>query len=301
MKHLYVFYFFTAFTIGIVSLGVAVLVFQRTKDALVRYYIYFYIPFTLVVFCNMVLSYIGSNITNIHPAVFDAVNYLESFPAKYLLMFTIPLFTHFFFSVPKRRRQNGIVGGIVLLAFLGQHLTEFVLKNPALDDLGDYIEYSVFLLIVVCSIMIGIKYYRRLGEHSRMSLARKLLVLLSLSLPGMVNDLFLSDLSPFRFYPLMYGVFSVLMSHHLLKNILVPPQAEKPGVRDLDGGTYGLSAREGEIVRLVLEGYSNGKIGKTLFISLNTVKSHLRNIYAKLGVRSRYELISFFSKNHPEV
>ena len=290
------------FRVGFVlMLGVALLVFQRTKDALVRYYIYFYVPFTLVVFCNMVLSYIGSNITDMHPGIFNAVNYIESFPAKYLLMFTIPLFAHFFFSVPGRDRSNRIAGGIVLLAFLGQHLTEFVFKNPALDDLGDYVEYSIFLLIVVYSIIIGVKYYKKLQERSRKRLAAKFLVFLSASLPGMVYDLFLKDLSSFRFYPLFYGVFSVFMSHYFLKNILFHPYAEKTGVLDIDWAKYGISPREQEIVLLVLQGSSNSRIGKTLFISLNTVKSHLRNIYGKLGVRSRYELISLFSKNHPEV
>jgi hypothetical protein len=71
----------------------------------------------------MVLSYIGSNIADIHPAVINAINYFESFPAKYLLMFTIPLFAQFLVSVPDRRRKNWIVGGITLLAFLGQHYT----------------------------------------------------------------------------------------------------------------------------------------------------------------------------------
>jgi DNA-binding CsgD family transcriptional regulator len=301
MKHLYFSYFFLAFSTGIVSLGVAALVFQKTRDSLVRYYIYFYIPFTLVVFCNMVLSYIGSNITDIHPTVLSTINYIESFPAKYLLMFTIPLFTHFFFAVPDRKQKNWIVGGIVLLAFLGQHFTEFLSKNPAVDDLGDYSEYSVFLLIVVYGIFIAVKYFKKLRECSRKSLAVKILVLLSVSLPGMVNDLFLADLSPLRFYPLLYCVFSLIMSHYFLKNILFRPHAEKTGAQDFDWGKYAISAREKEVVLLVLQGCSNSRIGKTLFISLNTVKTHLRNIYAKLGVSSRYELISFFSQNHPEV
>lgn len=301
MKHLYFSYFFFAFSIGIVSLGIAALAYQKTKDLLVRYYIYFYIPFTLVVFSNMVLSYIGSNIADIHPAVINAINYFESFPAKYLLMFTIPLFAQFLVSVPNRRRKNWIVGGITLLAFLGQHYTEFLNKNPAVDDLGDYIEYSVFLLIVVYSIFIGIKYFKTVQERTRKSLAVPLLVFLSVSLPGMVNDLFLSDLSPLRVYPLLYCVFSLIINRHFLKNVLVHPHAEKAGVQDFDWGKYGISAREKEIVLLVLQGCSNSRIGKTLFISLNTVKTHLRNIYTKLGVNSRYELISYFSHNHPKV
>ena len=52
----------------------------------------------------------------------------------------------------------------------------------------------------------------------------------------------------------------------------------------------GLSPREAEIAGLVLRGYSNREIEKRLFISLETVKKHVSNIYRKLGVRNRVQL-----------
>jgi len=48
-----------------------------------------------------------------------------------------------------------------------------------------------------------------------------------------------------------------------------------------------LSEREIEILQLIAEGQSNQEIGSRLYLSLNTVKAHTRNIYGKLGVNSR--------------
>jgi DNA-binding NarL/FixJ family response regulator len=60
------------------------------------------------------------------------------------------------------------------------------------------------------------------------------------------------------------------------------------GVRP--GGGVALSAREREVVRLVVDGASNDEIGARLGISARTVESHLRRLFERLGVASRTEL-----------
>jgi DNA-binding CsgD family transcriptional regulator len=54
---------------------------------------------------------------------------------------------------------------------------------------------------------------------------------------------------------------------------------------------YNISKREREIMELILEGKSNKEIEGQLFISFNTVKNHIYNLYQKLGVNSRTQLM----------
>jgi DNA-binding NarL/FixJ family response regulator len=51
-----------------------------------------------------------------------------------------------------------------------------------------------------------------------------------------------------------------------------------------------LSNREREIVALVAQGYRNREMAEKLFISEQTVKNHLHNVFDKLGVSDRLEL-----------
>ena len=53
----------------------------------------------------------------------------------------------------------------------------------------------------------------------------------------------------------------------------------------------GLSRREMEVLELLAEGYSNQEIGDKLFVSLNTIKTHIASIYQKLNVRRRTQAI----------
>jgi LuxR family maltose regulon positive regulatory protein len=52
-----------------------------------------------------------------------------------------------------------------------------------------------------------------------------------------------------------------------------------------------LSERELEVLHLIADGLTNPEIASRLFISLNTVKAHCKNIYGKLGVKNRMQAI----------
>ena len=57
-----------------------------------------------------------------------------------------------------------------------------------------------------------------------------------------------------------------------------------------------LSPREEEVAQYVAQGLRNAEVAKRLFISEQTVKSHLNNIFQKLGVRDRVELTLYAAR-----
>ena len=62
---------------------------------------------------------------------------------------------------------------------------------------------------------------------------------------------------------------------------------EPPSAVPAPAGTAALSEREAVVLEAVARGLSNREIGRQLWISEQTVKFHLRNVYRKLGISSR--------------
>jgi RNA polymerase sigma factor (sigma-70 family) len=61
-----------------------------------------------------------------------------------------------------------------------------------------------------------------------------------------------------------------------------------------------LGNREKDILKLVAKGYSNKEIADTLFISEPTVRNYISSIYAKVGSKNRFRVISIAQKAHIE-
>ncbi|MCD4534541.1 LuxR C-terminal-related transcriptional regulator [Nocardioides sp. cx-169] len=57
--------------------------------------------------------------------------------------------------------------------------------------------------------------------------------------------------------------------------------------------TTNLSARESEIVALIVQGLSHQEIAETAFLSINSVKTYIRTAYRKMGVTRRSQAVGW--------
>jgi diguanylate cyclase (GGDEF)-like protein len=77
---------------------------------------------------------------------------------------------------------------------------------------------------------------------------------------------------------------------------VMPPEVQA-AISELEGNRRlleELSEREIEVLRLIAEGKSNSQISEDLFITVNTVRFHLANIYQKLSVSNRTEAANYY-------
>ncbi len=100
--------------------------------------------------------------------------------------------------------------------------------------------------------------------------------------------------------PLHNRLNALLKNHIYLTTISVMPVQEQNGLICKLTIAEKLTDRESEIVALLLRGMTYRMIAGELHVSENTVKTHVKNIYSKAGVRSRTELMNLLLNIQPQ-
>lgn len=103
---------------------------------------------------------------------------------------------------------------------------------------------------------------------------------------------------PFNPVILIYLLGNIWTIIYLNKNKLGRPENsynDVPELYSIDeiSERFKLTRREKEIILLIYKGNSNPEISEILTISTGTVKRHIQNIYKKMDIKNRYELIYF--------
>lgn len=70
-----------------------------------------------------------------------------------------------------------------------------------------------------------------------------------------------------------------------------PERAHSADELDWPGRKEGITDRESEILALITQGKSNAAVAELTYLSPNTVKSHIRSVYRKIGAESRTQAV----------
>jgi len=112
------------------------------------------------------------------------------------------------------------------------------------------------------------------------------------SLPGLSRlDNSINNDTWIAIFSLSFLAIGIVLSRKLFVRTIIVAE-EKPAVINYDQLLKaGISKRETDILLLIHEGLSNQQIADKLFISENTIKKHISNIFQKLEVERRTEAI----------
>jgi DNA-binding CsgD family transcriptional regulator len=110
-----------------------------------------------------------------------------------------------------------------------------------------------------------------------------------------IDDVFLTPLAYVQVLTYLVSAMAFVMLLPLARRDRRRAAAPTPGPRTVDvrrpGPIEPLTTREREVLRLAATGIKVDDIADMLFLSPNTVKTHLTHVYAKLGVRGRSDAV----------
>lgn len=298
MRQIEILYFLLTFILGSLSLGLVFFFYFNSKKEELKPFIYFYSSFSLIIVFNFISSYLRTNITDYEGGLYYFFLYLENPVVFTLLIFTVPYFIHTIVEIPNQNKRDKIFVALAFITFVLHNASRIIDAATALIQYATIFKNLVFLTVIVYCWFILLKYS---GSNNFL---RKLSFSWLLLIPVIINDTFLLNKTGIKFFPLVYSVVGVVFSYYYYKK--TSPREGKEIIGIMGSGIHNdfaqkfdLSNREFQVVELLVDGKSYKEIAEELFISLNTVKTHINNIYPKLGVSRRHEIVKLMqNKSH---
>lgn len=110
------------------------------------------------------------------------------------------------------------------------------------------------------------------------------------------NLLFIYHYFKFEYYLAAVAIIALLTGIILTKKHYIRIYSNSTG-KDLKAD---LTNKETQILKMISEGKSNKEIASLNFVEISTIKTHINNIYFKLGVKNRTGAIEIYRKCHLE-
>ena len=274
----------------------------RTADVLIKDFLHLLIPLTVYLFIAFMVYFSPRGGDALSPGTVSALSLFGVIAAVFsIIAFTrgVSLYLVNLLSPEHINRKLAdilINTGSVVFVVLSFYFTfsasapdwEMVLRN-VMDDL-----YVYSSLILVLPTIVATFYFARKESSSNSMLLSQIMIAFYPLVLFAPLDLTVLRNMPFKLINISYMVFAVQVYQFLVRHYIFSYETGEKGIKNsLDNilSEYELSRREREIAELLIEGKSNREIAEILFISSNTVKTHVKNIYRKLEVKNRVQLV----------
>jgi len=203
----------------------------------------------------------------------------------------VPYFLSWVIAKPWRRVQ--ILRFVPMAAaYFGIGLASFIVKRPLFSfwtEVGQTIIVLGMLVYCVVTLWVNLK---NIEDRSARRISLAINIAAISLMPLSIFSLFFEEVALFS-YPVYIMAFSiVIMVYNYIRFGLDKGKEQARPQLSLESlAQYRISEREFTVIQLICEGLTNKEIAQELSISVNTVNNHVANIFSKMEVRSRIDLL----------
>ena len=284
----------------------AAIMFVRTKDAFAGRTLMVVLPVSTLLFISYMYS-LSVRSGDAQQASLSWLTPLFALLVIALIMLSI-LSTCYYviklFPIPPKRKRIALISAVIVVGAL-LVITAILVMYMSRADLTQSITNALWAFYPLCSLALFIEavalafMYKGIQKPHDKRLAKYFLIAFLPQILFSAIDFFLLRNISFQLTHLSYAAFSLIVFVDLSAYFFkyydrdLDISAQRKQIKD----KFALSERELEVAELLAKGMPNQQICDTLYISVNTVKSHIKKIYAKLGISNRYQLINLLGGN----
>lgn len=303
MQDLEIAYYLAVIMVGFAVLAVAGFWAFKTRDADLRNFCMVYALFTVVLILSVLMKYLSLNVEGYTAGTWFAIQGVHQIVNPSVVVALI-----YFFLEAYQIASRKMIFGLFLMTWLICIGLIFSPLGVIFDANNGIIHFEPgfkiatiwYVLSFTFALGLGYGFLRRIWNTEKRNLALGLLIFATF---GYLETL-LGFLSAWRIDTVTFGPDTTLLYSSIpyalyglylvtyFLNFSLPTPVGLDQVSESFLSAYNITGREREIIQMVIQGKSNADIAKELVISLATVKTHLHNIYQKVGVDSRYDLLA---------
>jgi DNA-binding CsgD family transcriptional regulator len=299
MKHFILFYEIICFASGLPVIALIIADYIRKKLPMLKYLLLYVLTVSIqLVFAN-ILYY--REINFMYPVTYaHLLLTIGYFLSEAAFIFVGPaLISHMIQRESKIRNRVFLALAVLsAIVIVSPYFIEFNPVSRAMKVLPGIIAYRILLYAVCVYLVVFIaRNYPSSDRKLRAMLCGSIALIAAAGIETLFCKLMPVLRAPeamFRVSPLIYLFFNAFLAVYFLNRLSRAGAPEEPRQFEESFAQYGLTNREKEVAALLLEGCRNKAIGKRLYISEATVKTHILNIYQKTGVNSRVQLANKF-------
>lgn len=302
MDHLQLVYDLLVIMIGLAALSIGAFWALKTRADYLRDFSLLYALFTLVLLLSMVMKYMSLNLDTVPASAgFTLVG------LRQLANFGVIVAAIHFLQRLYLLKHGKILTFLALVVMALCAAAIFLPFGSRLESGGQFLILGAgfrvgaigYVLTFTGMLALGFARIGRVWHTKKRVFVLGLMLFAAfgwletlIGLPGNLRQtsLSLSEKGQFLFSSIPYALYGIFLIWYFLNRF--SPAAPALALSDAFVTRYGITDREKEIIRAIIKGRSNTDIAAELFISLATVKTHLHNIYGKVGVESRFELLA---------
>jgi DNA-binding CsgD family transcriptional regulator len=303
MEHLQIAYELLVIMIGFAALAISISWVVRTGEANLRNFCILYALFTALMVVTVVRKYLSLNVAGYSAGTWYRISAVSLVFNAAVIVATI----HFLLAAYhiRARRPLMLASALTMVLALG---AAFSPVGAVLDaerktihfGVGYEIEEAWYILSFTFAVVLGWGWLHRIWHTDRRAFTIGLLIFATVGYIESLNSLLrvarvpeatMTEQTGFLVSSIPYALYGIFVILFLLR-YFVPASVEIDPLFEAFLGKYGITGREREIILKVVQGKSNADIARELVVSLATVKTHLHNIYGKIGVTSRYDLLA---------